>query len=148
MGLFDHLQRKSPLTSTPAIWAPSFLRPSRPFAPLPTSASQHVPAVTQAQLDRAAPLGHSLERISLFPPEGKNARGLPDTLQAGVESLSGMAMDDVNVHDNSTPPSHLQRQHSSSPALSRDVAYPTSLPASSTTRVYGGHDFSRMSVHD
>jgi hypothetical protein len=37
-----------------------------------------------------------------------NRTGLPDQLKAGVESLSGVAMDDVRVHYNSSKPAQLQ----------------------------------------
>ncbi len=37
-----------------------------------------------------------------------NKTGLPDQLKSGVESLSGMAMDDVKVHYNSDKPAQLQ----------------------------------------
>ncbi len=37
-----------------------------------------------------------------------NATGLPDQLKAGVEQLSGFAMDDVKVHYNSDKPADLQ----------------------------------------
>ena len=37
-----------------------------------------------------------------------NGTGLPDALKDGVESLSGLAMDDVRVHYNSTRPAQLQ----------------------------------------
>ena len=37
-----------------------------------------------------------------------NNTGLPDQLKAGVENLSGMAMDDVKVHYNSPKPAQLQ----------------------------------------
>ncbi|GAB3255371.1 eCIS core domain-containing protein [Chitinimonas naiadis] len=50
----------------------------------------HQPAVTQ----RAAPAG------------GPN--GLPDGLRAGIEEISGMAMDGVQVHYNSPKPAQLQ----------------------------------------
>jgi hypothetical protein len=43
------------------------------------------------------------------PPQRKpNATGLPDGLKAGVEHLSGLAMDDVRVHYNSARPARLQ----------------------------------------
>jgi hypothetical protein len=45
------------------------------------------------------------------PPSGGSgggASGLPDRLRAGVQSLSGMSMDDVKVHYNSSEPSALQ----------------------------------------
>jgi hypothetical protein len=37
-----------------------------------------------------------------------NSTGLPDQLKKGVEELSGMAMDDVKVHYNSSKPAQLQ----------------------------------------
>ena len=38
----------------------------------------------------------------------ENNTGLPDRLKAGVESLSGLAMDDVRVHYNSAKPAEVQ----------------------------------------
>ena len=40
------------------------------------------------------------------PP--RNTTGLPDTLKAGVENLSGYSLDDVTVHYNSAKPAQLQ----------------------------------------
>lgn len=37
-----------------------------------------------------------------------NRTGLPDTLKAGIENLSGISMDDVRVHYNSPKPAQLQ----------------------------------------
>jgi hypothetical protein len=37
-----------------------------------------------------------------------NSTGLPDNLKNGIENLSGFAMDDVNVHYNSSRPAQLQ----------------------------------------
>ena len=47
--------------------------------------------------------------LSLSPPikRRKNDTGLPDTLKNGAESLSGISLDDVNVHYNSSKPAHL-----------------------------------------
>ncbi|AFY33602.1 DUF4157 domain-containing protein [Calothrix sp. PCC 7507] len=44
--------------------------------------------------------------ISQAQPEHKT--GLPDHLKTGIENLSGMVMDDVSVHYNSSKPSQLQ----------------------------------------
>ena len=44
--------------------------------------------------------------VSEIQPENKT--GLPDKLKAGIENLSGMAMDDVRVNYNSSKPSQLQ----------------------------------------
>jgi Domain of unknown function (DUF4157) len=38
----------------------------------------------------------------------ENKTGLPDNLKVGIENLSGIAMDDVRVHYNSSKPSQLQ----------------------------------------
>lgn len=38
----------------------------------------------------------------------ENNTGLPDNLKAGVENLSGLSMDDVNVHYNSSQPATVQ----------------------------------------
>lgn len=40
-------------------------------------------------------------------PIGPNRTGLPDRLKAGVEALSGLAMDDVRVHRNSSEPAKI-----------------------------------------
>ncbi len=40
--------------------------------------------------------------------ENPNKTGLPDNLKSGIENLSGMSMDDVNVHYNSSKPTQLQ----------------------------------------
>jgi hypothetical protein len=106
MGTFDHLQRKRTIASTPVIQTPSLLRPSRQPAPLPPS--QLDAPVTQAQSGRARPLEYSFDRISIFPPAKKNDTGLPDSLKAGVENLSGLSLDDVHVHYNSSKPAQVQ----------------------------------------
>jgi hypothetical protein len=38
----------------------------------------------------------------------KNNNGLPDGLKAGIENISGLSMDDVNVYHNSSKPAQLQ----------------------------------------
>ena len=50
----------------------------------------------------ASPAGHNAGTGS------ENRTGLPDTLKSGIESLSGLAMDDVQVHYNSPRPAQLQ----------------------------------------
>lgn len=42
------------------------------------------------------------------PVQKKNETGMPDNLKAGVENLSGFAMDDVRVHYNSDKPATVQ----------------------------------------
>ena len=45
---------------------------------------------------------------SAFGNHRENKTGLPDKLKAGIETLSGLAMDDVNVHRNSSKPAQLR----------------------------------------
>jgi hypothetical protein len=42
------------------------------------------------------------------PSRRENNTGLPDTLKAGIENLSGISMDDVSVHYNSSKPAQFQ----------------------------------------
>jgi hypothetical protein len=41
------------------------------------------------------------------PPPSSGPIGLPDALKSGIEALSGLSMDKVRVHHNSTPPVQL-----------------------------------------
>lgn len=75
---------------TPA--EPAQLEP-RPFAP-------------QEQPTQASGAGHDFANVQA-PAERPNQTGLPDALKAGVESLSGMALDDVRVHYSSAQPAQL-----------------------------------------
>lgn len=47
------------------------------------------------------------EELQMKQPPAKNATGMPDRLKAGIESLSGIALDDVRVHYNSAQPAQL-----------------------------------------
>lgn len=59
-------------------------------------------AAQRRQLGRM--LGGVAQREAPAPP---NRTGLPDTLKSGVESLSGMSLDHVRVHYNSSQPAQL-----------------------------------------
>jgi flagellar hook protein FlgE len=62
------------------------------------------PVQREASLEDEEPLQSKAE-----PAQKKeNQTGLPDNLKAGVENLSGLAMDDVRVHYNSPAPSTIQ----------------------------------------
>lgn len=50
------------------------------------------------------PLQRTSERIQ----NNENPTGLPNTLKAGIENLSGISLDDVNVHYNSPQPAQLE----------------------------------------
>ncbi len=72
------------------------------------SALQHalnVRAMSSAKADTED--GFTPERRAAIQKK-PNATGLPDRLKAGIEHLSGFAMDDVRVHYNSTRPATVQ----------------------------------------
>lgn len=48
-----------------------------------------------------------LAQLQAEPPAPGNSTGLPDKLKSGIESLSGISMDHVNVHYNSPQPAQL-----------------------------------------
>lgn len=52
--------------------------------------------------------GEPLQRTTEPRQSKENTTGLPDTLKTGVELLSGLSMDDVHVHYNSSEPSKFQ----------------------------------------
>lgn len=63
----------------------------------------------------------SKETAAQFEPDPvprKNNTGLPDHLKAGIESLSGLSMDNVRVHYNSSQPAQL---NALAYALGRDI---------------------------
>ncbi len=55
----------------------------------------------------AMPSGPSIQLQHEATPQ-KNATGLPDSLKIGVESLSGISLDNVRVHYNSSQPARLE----------------------------------------
>ncbi|WP_343674281.1 DUF4157 domain-containing protein [Chitinophaga sp.] len=66
--------------------------------------THHNPPVTD---DRQGAGGIAREAAQPFQLKANNT-GLPDNLKSGVEGLSGISMDDVNVHYNSSEPAGLQ----------------------------------------
>jgi hypothetical protein len=58
------------------------------------------------QLQQATGLGRQVLNANAARPEKTGC--LPSNLKAGIEHLSGVALDDVKVHYNSTKPSRLQ----------------------------------------
>ena len=78
--------------------AKSLSSPGRLLSPKP-----HVPHPPWAPAQRKAQGTPSPAAAAAAP----NRTGLPDRLKAGVEALSGLAMDDVRVHRNSAEPAKL-----------------------------------------
>lgn len=65
------------------------------------------PRVEQAAQLKATMTG---EENTQLQEEKSNDTGLPDQLKSGVEKLSGLSMDDVKVHRNSSKPAQLQAE--------------------------------------
>jgi len=68
------------------------------------SVSQQAPQAEGEPLQRIAELTQQPELTQLK----ENSTALPDTLKTGIEALSGMAMDDVQVHHHSSKPAQVQ----------------------------------------
>ncbi|MCC2546537.1 DUF4157 domain-containing protein [Hymenobacter sp. BT175] len=64
------------------------------------------PQATQGVQLQALANPHSATRQLIQKKE--NTTGLPDSLKTGIESLSGMSLDDVKLHRNSAKPAQLQ----------------------------------------
>ena len=60
------------------------------------------------QLKRHADMTGSAQTAPLQREKRPNNTGLPDQLKSGIETLSGMSMDHVEVHYNSDKPAQLQ----------------------------------------
>jgi hypothetical protein len=61
--------------------------------------------VTQLKADNPIPADFTSQEV--IQKKGNNT-GLPDSLKSGIETLSGLSMDDVKVHYNSDKPAQLQ----------------------------------------
>lgn len=89
---------------------------TRPFAqPSPStewlSFETEISTLADSPTQQAA-VGHSFDKIDETGYENKqnqkNKTGMPSHLKAGIETLSGISMDDVKVHYNSSQPTQLQ----------------------------------------
>jgi Domain of unknown function (DUF4157) len=76
----------------------------RAAVPRERAQSSAIAAPRQTVADYAASHALGVERTAARP----NRTGLPDRLKSGMESLSGIALDDVRVHRNSPRPAQLQ----------------------------------------
>ncbi len=104
---------------------PSTVQLKRPFTPAPTKSNGMETAVqpktlsSQTNLVGRAQRTHTLQQkvgntrvgrmMNPAPVQRQeNSTGLPETLKSGIEALSGLSMDDVQVHYNSDKPAQLQ----------------------------------------
>ncbi len=73
--------------------------------PKPEAAAPVADAVPRV----ATPEGSSSQEVEVEPVSNEeNRTGLPDDLKAGIESLSGISLDDVKVHYNASEPAKYQ----------------------------------------
>lgn len=93
-------------------WNPSARKKTSQFASRPfTDQAQLSGLQIQTEdfwaetLARASHCGHNLARISLHKAHNI---GMPENLQAGIETLSGLSLEDVKIHYNSSKPARLQ----------------------------------------
>ena len=81
-----------------------------PFSAVVQRATAYPRSLTRAevaQMQRTIGNAAVAQMLTKAAPRA-NATGLPDGLKAGVEALSGLAMDDVRVHYNSARPAEVQ----------------------------------------
>ncbi len=114
MSTFAPLQYRSVKTSPSVTQRASMLRPNRGAEPPKVSEAaksaalseqQHTPSFSFAHIPIDDPV--QAPRNTLEQRRG-NTTGLPDRLKDRIESLSGMSLDDVKVHYNSSNPAQLQ----------------------------------------
>ena len=88
-------------------FAPSAMRPAAPFAASESAAG--LPYRLQGLTSNSARV-KQLRNAPATPgtiAEARHGNGLPLHLQSGIEALSGLAMDDVTVHYNSSQPAQV-----------------------------------------
>ena len=73
---------------------------------LQTKSSNHTGTSRIAQLQRMSDERNSEQ--SAFIQKNENKTGIPDGLKSGMESVSGISLNDVTVHRNSNKPAQLQ----------------------------------------
>lgn len=78
------------------------------FAPTDKVSQLHASVSSQKDALQRQVEDASVQRVSEPTSEKANTTGLPDTLKAGIENLSGLSLDDVQVHYNSSEPAQLQ----------------------------------------
>ena len=73
----------------------------------PNGSAEHLPPNSEEDNTYQLKLDRSTELLQTKPKVAPNRTGLPDQLKSGVESLSGMSLDHVNVRYNSSQPKRL-----------------------------------------
>jgi hypothetical protein len=111
MHTFHSMQRQKSGASPSHTPSLASLAHSRTMNPAPSIAhTQHGDAKSDTeqprQPARSAYQGHALSRIAIAHSP-KNATSLPGSLQAGIKRLSGLSLNDVQVHYNSFQPARV-----------------------------------------
>lgn len=114
MSTFTPLQYKLAKTTPSVTQRATVLRPQRGIEPPQVSSISEQGSSSQRQDASGFTLAHipidepvQTPRNTSEQHRGNNT-GLPDKLKAGIESLSGLSMDDVQVHYNLSKPAQLQ----------------------------------------
>lgn len=118
MGTMPFQRVSRPFSKSPQAPSAASRRERPPFAvpePGPEGAQAATEGFWSEWMDRASRFGHNLANpaADAAPVQAKpaeNRTGLPDNLKAGIESLSGLSLDDVKVHYGSEKPAQLQAQ--------------------------------------
>jgi hypothetical protein len=105
-----HLSQMPPV----GVWAPKAVQPKLGNGQQNESESAKAPQELQAatvqkrdKSNRRKSEAQS-EGLSTSGEHQQNQTGMPDNLKSGVETLSGLSLNDVKVHYNSTKPAQLQ----------------------------------------
>jgi Domain of unknown function (DUF4157) len=102
----EPMRKHMPLSRVAAVPAASVFQARAGVRPLsaPARSNEAAPAEPAALGDGTSLIGVPTHSKPVEPAQGA---GLPSRLRAGLESLSGLAMDDVRIHRNSPEPERL-----------------------------------------
>lgn len=105
------LSAQRPTPSPRSTLAESAVRRQTEAARVSSPQGEVETAGLQLSVARAERLGHDFAHLPTHTPAAEprrpNPTGLPDGLKAGIEALSGMSLDSVKVHYNSSRPARL-----------------------------------------
>ena len=105
-----HIQRTIAPTRFP-LYTQAWKNQPPPWLHLPTSLNSITPIASQQASQEETLVQKKVEPVPAQDTQTstqENNTGMPDTLKAGIEALSGIPMDDVAVHYNSPQPAQVQ----------------------------------------
>ncbi|MEQ8384599.1 MAG: DUF4157 domain-containing protein [Coleofasciculus sp. A1-SPW-01] len=96
------------INAPPQIQAKAPRNPMQSVGELKPSPLDHHPVMKVQRQATGGEMNASADGIGVSGVPKENKTGLPNNLKAGIENLSGMSMDDVKVHYNSSKPAQLK----------------------------------------